>query len=119
MVATLNTWGLLTVLPAALAGLLPAGQHVLNGVSETDNPIATAEFRCDLPPAVDPSKDGLPSANTLFSSRQALLKQVERHTAIVQVPSVSYDDLGDVWEDDRWLVFLKLHGVLEQHFPNV
>jgi Gly-Xaa carboxypeptidase len=76
-------------------------------------------FQCDLPPVVSPNGDGLPSADELFSNKEAFDKQVDRHSAIVQVPTVSYDDNGDVYEDDRWLVFLLLHRVLKEQFPTV
>jgi len=77
------------------------------------------DFKCDLPPAVSPDGDGLPSADELFANDHAFRRQVARHSAIVRVPSISYDDLGDVWEDERWLVFLEFHKVLEELFPAV
>lgn len=88
------------------------GQRVLGGVDNT-------EFKCDLPPVLDPSKDGLPSATDLFSSKKALLKQVERHGAIVKVPSISYDDNGEPGEDPRWNVFYELHATLAALYPFV
>ena len=74
-------------------------------------------FQCDLPPAIDPSSDGLPSAEDLFSSDEALKKQVERHAAIVRVPSVSYDDNGEPKEDPRWAPFWDLHETLASLYP--
>jgi Gly-Xaa carboxypeptidase len=35
----------------------------------------------------------------------------------VQIPSQSFDDLGDIGEDDRWRVFGELHKFLEKSFP--
>lgn len=80
---------------------------------------SAAGFTCSLPPALDPSADGLPSADDLFSTPAALAKQVERHQAVVRVPSVSYDDLGEPGEDDRWAPFFDLHGVLEHLYPKL
>lgn len=80
---------------------------------------SAGSFACDLSPAVDPSDDGLPSAEELFSGDAALAKQVERHQAIVRVPSVSYDDLGPPGEDERWAPFYDLHETLEAVFPNM
>ncbi|TKW50858.1 putative carboxypeptidase C24C9.08 [Colletotrichum tanaceti] len=77
---------------------------------------AASDFKCDLPPPVTPS-DGLPSAADLFSSPDAVRKQVERHTALVRVPSICYDDLGDFDKDDRWRVFYDLHDVLKKTYP--
>lgn len=76
-------------------------------------------FKCDLPPVLDPAGDGLPSATDLFSSKEALKKQVERHQAVVRVPSICFDDLGDFNSDKRWKPFNKLHHVLAKTYPLV
>ncbi|KAL7942523.1 carboxypeptidase S [Trichoderma barbatum] len=81
--------------------------------------ITPSRFQCDLPPVIDPRGDGLPSADELFSSKSAREQQIKRLQAIVRVPSVSYDDLGEVGEDDRWSPFYKLHDVLKETFPIV
>ncbi|KXH67149.1 peptidase family M20/M25/M40 [Colletotrichum salicis] len=44
-------------------------------------------------------------------------KQVERHAALVRVPSICYDDLGDFDKDERWNVFYELHDVLKKTYP--
>jgi len=115
--------GILGVVAASVAAALhvaaaPSGpqvgldQHVIEAGID-------AAFRCDLPRHVAPDSDGLPTAEDLFSGKTALGKQVERHSSIVRVPTISYDDGGDVYEDDRWLVFYELHRVLEALFPTV
>lgn len=78
-----------------------------------------SEFTCNLPQAIDPAGDGLPSADSLFSSDEALDRQIKRHQAVVRVPSVSYDDNGSPGEDERWAPFYDLHKVLEDLYPNV
>ncbi|KAF4988424.1 hypothetical protein FDECE_15065 [Fusarium decemcellulare] len=80
---------------------------------------AEHDFACDLPPVLSPSGDGLPSADAFFSSHDALIKQVRRHQAIVRVPSICYDDLGDFDEDERWAAFYDLHDVLAKTYPAV
>lgn len=87
-------------------------QQVLEGVQLSD-------FQCELPPILDPSKDGLPSSQALFSSGRALQKQVERHGTLVKVPSISYDDNGEPGEDPRWNVFYELHATLARLYPFV
>lgn len=77
------------------------------------------DFHCDLPPPLDPSGDGLAPGRDLFTSQDALLRQVERHSALVRVPSVCYDDLGPFDEDPRWRPFRDLHDVLARTFPLV
>ena len=75
------------------------------------------EYKCDKPPVLDPASDGLPSATDLFLGKDALLKQVERHQAIVQVPSICFDDLGDFDTDERWKPFYDLHDAFEKTYP--
>lgn len=77
------------------------------------------EFECDLPHALDPSADGLPPAEDIFASDDALIKQVERLGTLVKVPSVSYDDAGEPGEDARWEVFYQLHDALVELYPTV
>lgn len=105
------------VAPLAWASTLPrygeAGQQLLAGGRTP----SAADFQCDLSEAIDPSGDGLSSAAKLFGSKDALLKQVARHSALVQVPSVCYDDLGSFDEDPRWAPFYDFHDVLEETFP--
>ncbi|KAI0125569.1 peptidase family M20/M25/M40 [Xylariales sp. AK1849] len=93
-------------------GFNNGGQQVLGDADASD-------FECELPPVLDPSADGLPSANDLFSDRKALLKQVERHVTLVKIPSVSYDDSGEPGEDSRWDVFYELHATLASLYPFV
>ncbi|KAK2599771.1 hypothetical protein N8I77_011497 [Diaporthe amygdali] len=100
--------------PLALASSIP--RHRGNG-QELDN--SAADFECDLPSPLDPSGDGLQSAQKLFGSKAALTKQVERHSALVKVPSICYDDLGPFDEDPRWKPFYEFHDVLADTFPLV
>lgn len=76
-------------------------------------------FECDLPPVLDPAGDGLPSADSMFSSHGALMTQVKRHQNIVRVPSICFDDLGEFDEDARWEPFYDLHDTLAKTYPAV
>ncbi|KUI69953.1 Carboxypeptidase S [Cytospora mali] len=98
--------------PLALASTIP--QYGGYGQQSLDT---TADFECDLPGPLDPSGDGLASAQELFTSKAALLKQVKRHTALVKVPAVCYDDLGPFDEDPRWKPFYQFHDILVETFP--
>ncbi|KAF5025629.1 hypothetical protein F66182_2235 [Fusarium sp. NRRL 66182] len=88
--------------------------------TDRQKPIGTQEndFKCHLPPVLTPD-DNLPSASSLFSSREAFDRQVKRHQAIVRVPSICYDDLGDFDRDERWAPFYDLHRVLAKTYPAV
>lgn len=102
--------------PLALASTIRYGgkdQLPLNDASKSKS------FQCDLPSALDPSSDGLLSAKELFNSKEALEKQIERHSALVKVPSICYDDLGPFDTDPRWAPFYDFHDVLAQTFPLV
>lgn len=113
-----------TTILASLAGasaLVPPLHNLVDQLplGRLPESVSASEFQCDLPPAIDPTGDGLPSADELFSSEEALAKQIERHQAIVRVPSVSYDDNGEPGEDERWAPFWDLHEVLESLYPNM
>ena len=94
------------------------GQHSRHVQQVISDAFDTEVFKCNLPSPESPD-DGLPTANDLFSGKVALMKQVQRHSAIVRVPSISYDDGGDVYKDERYLIFFELHRVLEELFPSV
>lgn len=106
---------------AVLGTGLDSSQHVLSSSSSQDvlSDDVTGGFRCDLPPPLSPDGDGLPSADSLFSGPEAFYTQVRRHAALVRIPSVSYDDMQDVYEDPRWLIFLEVHRLLEELYPTV
>ncbi|KAI0533926.1 peptidase family M20/M25/M40 [Xylaria digitata] len=108
---------------ALVASVLPSYAIALNGPRGTTQShveeVGSSRFKCELPPLVDPSSDGLPSARDIFSGEDALKLQVKRHSAIVSVPSISYDDNGEPLEDPRWEVFYTLHDTLESLYPNV
>ncbi|KAM0432965.1 hypothetical protein ACHAPT_004670 [Fusarium lateritium] len=103
----------------ALATVASASAFILPPIGVGVQKPLGGGFECALPPALDPTRDGLPSADSLFSSHDALLKQVKRHQAIVRVPSVCYDDLGSFDEDERWAPFYDLHEVLAKTYPAI
>ena len=104
-----------------LANLAGGSAFVLPFFDQTPMTVghSSLKFTCDLPPALDPAGDGLLSAKTLFSTDEALERQVERHQAIVRVPSVSYDNLGEIGEDPRWNIFYELLPTLEASYPTM
>lgn len=46
-------------------------------------------------------------------------ESVRRMQGAIGIPTMSFDDLGEVGEDDRWAIFEKFHGYLEETFPLV
>lgn len=103
--------------PLALASTIRYGGN--QGQLPLSDASKSKSFECDLPTAVDPSGDDLLSAHELFTSKAALQKQIERHSALVKVPSICYDDLGPFDTDPRWAPFHDFHDVLAQTFPLV
>lgn len=79
----------------------------------------THQLQFPLPNPHAPSSSDGHRLSSEFWSNATLEKQVERLSAVVEVPSVCYDDLGDVDEDPRWEVFGELHDVLRNLFPLV
>ncbi|RSL53390.1 hypothetical protein CEP54_010404 [Fusarium duplospermum] len=74
---------------------------------------------CDQSRPVDPSGDGLLSADKLFSGQRAIDELVERHRPLVQIESVCYDDLGDYDDDERWQPFADISEFLKKTYPKV
>ncbi|KAK0391480.1 hypothetical protein NLU13_0981 [Sarocladium strictum] len=97
--------------PLDLLGQLPLGSPAAGHSS--------VKTQCELPPVLSPGGDGLPSSKKLFTTAEALEKQVERHQAVVRVPSVCFDDLGSFETDKRWAPFYDLHEVLAKTYPVV
>ena len=60
--------------------------------------------------------DGL-DLSSKFEEPGAIELQVERLSEAVRVATVSYDDNGNVGEDERWNVFFHFHDVLNNLFP--
>jgi hypothetical protein len=78
----------------------------------------TSESWCPLPTHPSEVEDGLqPSGD--FEKDAFVKRQVERLSAAVNIPTVSYEDNGDVGRDKRWEVFGEFHKVLEHLFPLV
>ena len=44
---------------------------------------------------------------------------LKRMQGAVQIPTESFDDMGNVLEDDRWDIFDDLHAYLKKTFPLV
>ncbi|GAP92544.1 putative peptidase family M20 M25 M40 [Rosellinia necatrix] len=104
-----------SLIPSYAIALAEHYDATLGDINEPRN----SRFKCEIPPLINPSGDGLPAARDIFSGDQALKLQVERHSAIVSIPSISYDDNGEPLEDPRWEVFHTLHSTLESLYPNV
>lgn len=80
---------------------------------------ADANPKCHLPAPLNPSNDGLESSHDLFSSKKALQSMVKKHQSLVRIPSICYDDMGDLDTDDRWKPFNDIPKILKKAYPTV
>ncbi|TKX27101.1 carboxypeptidase-1 [Elsinoe australis] len=83
------------------------------------------DYQTDLSttcPQVDPVKPEAKIFSELdkrFNSADFRNASVKRLSDIVKIPSISYDDMGDVGKDDRFNIFLDVEKYLEKTFPLV
>ncbi|KAI0387426.1 carboxypeptidase S [Hypomontagnella monticulosa] len=109
----------LALVASALSTATLARSILQDGTQDVLEEATSTSFNCDIPAALDPSKDGLPAARDIFSGDEALKLQVERHSTIVKIPSISYDDNGEPGEDPRWNIFYDLHKAFAALYPNL
>jgi hypothetical protein len=95
---------------------LPANGHPGNKEPQEDVVFSTW---CPVPQLPAPSQDDLISLADFGESKDLIKQQVERLSAAVNVPTISYDDSDDVDKDPRWHAFVTLHEVLKTQFPRV
>ncbi|KAG9645427.1 putative vacuolar carboxypeptidase Cps1, partial [Aureobasidium melanogenum] len=98
---------------------LPANGHASNEQHEQPQEDAVVNTWCPVPQVPAPLQDGLISLADFGSNKDLIQQQVERLSAAVNVPSISYDDNDDVDKDPRWHAFVTLHEVLKTQFPKV
>lgn len=63
-------------------------------------------------PAATPS-----NFSDLYSSPKFRLESAKRLSGAVQIPTMTFDDMGPVDEDERWLPFVDMHKYLRDTFP--
>lgn len=108
------------VLTFLLLGLAwKPGQGIIRIALQPIGPGHDHKSWCSLPPHVKIPEDGMQNSSSLFQNDEALRLQVERLSALVSLPTISYDDNGEVHEDHRWKTFDSLHNRLVKLFPLV
>ncbi|EDQ98972.1 uncharacterized protein LACBIDRAFT_318408 [Laccaria bicolor S238N-H82] len=63
-------------------------------------------------PAATPS-----NFSDLYSSPRFRLESAKRLSGAIQIPTMTFDDMGPVDEDERWLPFVDMHKYLRDTFP--
>jgi Gly-Xaa carboxypeptidase len=79
------------------------------------------ELRCPQVAPLFPSKDSkeLDAMQTYLESEDFKSIAIERLSGAVQIPTQSYDDMGEVGKDPRWELFYEFAEYLEKTFPLV
>jgi Gly-Xaa carboxypeptidase len=95
---------------------LPANRHPGNDKLQGDDVIDTW---CPVPQIPAQLQDGLKSSADFGNDEDLIKQQVERLSAAVNIPTISYDDNDDVDKDPRWHAFVTLHEVLKKQFLRV
>jgi Gly-Xaa carboxypeptidase len=95
---------------------LPANGHPGNQQPHEDVVVNTW---CPVPQLPAPLQDNLTSLADFGNNKNVVKQQVERLSAAVNVPTISYDDNDDVDKDPRWHAFVILHEILKTQFPRV
>lgn len=54
-----------------------------------------------------------------IDSKDFFEKSLQTMQGAVQIPTESFDDMGDVGKDPRWDIFADFHKYLEKSFPLV
>ncbi|CAD0083319.1 unnamed protein product [Aureobasidium vineae] len=95
---------------------LPANGHPGDEKPQEDVAVNTW---CPVPELPTPIQDGLVQLADFGNNKDLIKQQVERLSAAVNIPSISYDDNDDVDKDPRWHAFVTLHEILKAQFPKV
>lgn len=59
------------------------------------------------------------SLEETWDSEEFKEESIKRMTKAIEIPTMSFDDMGEVGEDERWGIFEKFHTFLEESFPLV
>ncbi|KAL5113383.1 hypothetical protein ACEQ8H_008748, partial [Pleosporales sp. CAS-2024a] len=113
-------------LACVLAGCWVLSRHYIisQNTSQWDhdsNTLAQSGPQC---PQVEPlvpvkSSKELDDMQTYLESEDFKKVAIERLSGAVQVPTQSYDDMGEIGEDERWDIFYDFAVYLEKTFPLV
>lgn len=98
---------------------LPANGHAGDEQHEQSQEDVAVNTWCPVPQVPAPTQDGLISLADFGNNKDLIQQQVDRLSAAVNVPSISYDDNDDVDKDPRWHAFVTLHETLKTQFPKV
>ncbi|KAK8203371.1 hypothetical protein M8818_005262 [Zalaria obscura] len=119
-----NTFVVAVVVTALFAWTLP-GRGLLGGLHRDEHhhhdTAPSAETQCAQVDPLSPNKTStkLQEMELFLSSETFRNGSIERLSGAVQIPTMSYDDLGKIGEDKRWDVFFKFEEYLQKTYPLV
>ncbi|KIW02973.1 uncharacterized protein PV09_05634 [Verruconis gallopava] len=119
-----------TLLLLSLVGVMIVGHNLLRDVSFDSLPSILdilpfhengEKYQCTQFPALYPAHktNELAKMDDYLRSEEFRNSSIARLSGAVQIPSISYDDLGAVGEDKRWDVFYDLSAYLMKSYPLV
>lgn len=76
--------------------------------------------QCEQPDPLFPSSDNdLDEMYEYLSTDEFKRASIRRHSAAVQIPTESFDEMGPIGEDDRWEIMYTFQNYLKDTFPRV
>ena len=102
--------------------IIPSCSKALPHVARPHTPAAANAGRCPQVDPLTPSAEGseeLARLDAYLASDAFANESVKRMAGAIQIPTVSYDDLGPVGEDPRWDVHYDMAAYLKRTFPRV
>ena len=116
-------WALPGVLAAAVIIALIISQTTRQNDSDSPSTLPPSDQEpCVQYPSLRVSDDRRKLQNKLkdeLSSDKFFEESIKRMQGAVQIPTESFDDLGEVGEDKRWEVFIPWQEYLRETFPLV
>lgn len=105
---------IITIVTTLLTSFVIAGNYLYQKIDYNE--------RKEICPIIDKiapkESDGLRSTDFIFDESYKK-KSLEAWTKAIQIPSISYDDMGEVGEDSRWDVFKRFDLYFNSTFPKV
>lgn len=96
------------------------GRYIITRHHDSDTTLAAGEQCRQAGPLFPREKSpGLERLDEFLASAQFLNASISRMAGAIQIPTVTYDDMGEVGDDDRFDAFFDLAAYLERTFPLV
>ncbi len=123
-------WNWKRIVQFSIPALLVLGLFLMLSIPQA---ISSSKDAQDHPHPGQPACPQFPAIQSVSEDRKKLEKEVRdeidsdeffdkslrRMQGAVQIPTESFDDMGEVNEDPRWDIFIEFHDYLKETFPLV